>query len=63
MNEVGPEKLYFKNQGYNSSLKYYPAAAGSYIIQYTLAVSNLDTVRANVVFVKEDKKGTKLNWL
>jgi len=53
MNEVGPD------QGYNSTLKYYPAAAGSYTIQHTLGISNLDTVKANVILVKEEKKGTR----
>jgi len=57
MNEVGPEKMY------NSTtiLKYYPGAAGSYTIQLVLGISSMDTVKANVVLVKEEKKGT--SWL
>jgi len=58
MDEVGPEKLFFKSQGYNSSLEYYPPAVGSYPIRYTLDLFNLDCVKANVILAKEEKKGT-----
>jgi len=53
MNEVGPD------QEYNSSLKYHPPFAGSYTIQHTLGISNLDTVKANIILAKEEKKGTR----
>jgi hypothetical protein len=56
MNEVGPD-------AYNNSLKYYPQTAGSYTIQYTLGISSMDTMKANTILVKEEKKGTKSNWL
>jgi len=58
VNEVGPDKLY------NSSLKYYPPTAGSYTIQHTLGIFSMDSVKANTVLVKvkEEKKGTRLNW-
>jgi hypothetical protein len=57
MNEVGPDP------SYNSSLKYYPQSAGSYTIQYALGISNIDTMKANTILVKEEKKGTRSNWL
>lgn len=63
MNEVGPEETYFPHQGYNSTLKYYPRAAGNYAIQHTLGISSTDTIRADTVLVKEEKKGTRLNRL
>ena len=63
MNEVGPEEMYFKDQGYESTLEYYPPNAGSYTIQYTLGTSSTDNVRAGTVLVKEEKKGTRLNRL
>ena len=53
MNEVGPDREY------NSTLKYHPPTAGSYTIQYTLTISNLDTIKANMILTKEEKKGTK----
>ena len=56
MNEVGPEKMYFQDQGYNSTLQYYPEAAGSHTIQYILGISSIETVRANTVLVKKEKK-------
>jgi hypothetical protein len=57
MNEVGPDTLY------NSSLKYYPQTAGSYTIRYTLGTSSMDAMKANTILVKEEKKGTRSNWL
>lgn len=63
MNEVGPEEMYFQDQRYNSTLQYYPEAAGSHTIQYILGISSIETVRANTVLAKEEKKGTRLNWL
>lgn len=62
MNEVGAEKTYFQDQGYNSTLKYYPEDVGSYTIQLILDISSTDTVEANTVMMKEEKKGTTLNW-
>lgn len=56
MSEVGPEKMYFQDQGYNSTMKYHPEAAGSHTIKYVLGVSGMDTIRANIVLVKEERK-------
>jgi len=63
MEEVGPETMYFQNQGYYSILKYYLTAAGNHTIQIILSISSVDTVKANTVLMKEEKKGTRLNWL
>jgi len=63
MDEVGPETMYFQNQGYCSILKYYLTAAGNHTIQIILSISGVDTVKANTVLMKEEKKGTRLNWL
>jgi hypothetical protein len=56
MDEVGPD------QEFESELKYYPEndEAGSYIIQFTLGISGMETLRTNTVLVKEE---TRLNWL
>jgi len=63
MKEVGPEKMYVQDQGYNSELKYYPENAGSYTIQCILGISGMETLRTNTVLAKEGKKGTRINWL
>ena len=63
MEEVGPEAMYFQNQGYYSILKYYPTAAGDHTIQIILSISSVDTVKANTVLMNKEKKGTRLNWL
>jgi len=56
MNEVGPEEMYFQDQGYNSTLKYYPIAAGGYEIEHTLGIFDIDIVEINTVLVKKRKK-------
>jgi hypothetical protein len=58
MSEVGPEEMYFQDQGYNSTLKYYPVAAGGYKIKHTLGISYTDIVEINTVLVKKE---TELN--
>lgn len=63
MDEVGSEKMYVQDQGYESSLKYYPEATGSYTIQLILGISSTDTLRANTVLAKKGKKGTTLNCI
>jgi len=63
MDEVGPETMYFQNQGYYSILKYYLTAAGNHTIQIILSISSVDTVKANTVLMKKEKKGTRSNWL
>ena len=57
MDEVGPEEMYVQDQGYESILKYYPRAAGSYTIQSTIygAFGTIST-RANTVLAKEQKR-------
>jgi len=56
MSEVGPEETYFQDQGYNSTLKYYPIAAGGYKIKNTLGISDIDIVETNTVLVKKRKE-------
>ena len=63
MKEVGPEKRYVQDQGYESELEYYPENAGSYTIHYILGISGMETLRTNIVLAKEEKKGTRINWL
>jgi len=65
MKEVGPEKSYVSSQGYESELEYYPKNddVGNYIIQFSLSISGMETLRTNTVLAKEEKKGTRLNWL
>lgn len=58
MDKVGPEELYFQVQGYNSTLEYYPTAAGSYVLQCTLGIFSMDAMRANIVLVKDEEKRT-----
>ncbi len=60
MNEVGPEERYFQDQGYNSTLKYYPIAAGGYKIEHTLGISDIDLIETKYGF-SEKTKETKLN--
>jgi len=54
MNEVGPEKTYVQDQGYESRLKHYPGAAGSYTIQ-SIVYGAFSTIfiRANTMWAKE----------
>jgi len=47
MDEVGPD------QEYESVLTYYPKNAGGYIIQLTLGISGMETLRTNTVLVKK----------
>jgi hypothetical protein len=63
MKEVGKEKNYVSDQGYESELKYYPENARSYILESILRFSGMRNSRANAVLLKEEKNGTRLNWL
>lgn len=61
MEEVGPELMYLEDQGYPSILEYYLTAAGNQTIQIKFSVSSVDTVKANTVLMKKEKKGPGLN--
>jgi len=54
MDELDPD------QEYDSLLTYYPENAGSYIIQFTLGISDMETLRTNTVLAKEE---SRLNWI
>jgi len=56
IDEVGREEMYFQDQGYNSTLKYYPIAAGGCKIKNTLGISDIDLMETNTVLVKKRKK-------
>ncbi len=61
--EVGTEKTYVSDQGYESELKYYPENAGSYIPKTILRILDIKNLGANAALVKEENNGTRLNWL
>ena len=50
IDEIGPDKEY------ESVLTYYPENAGSYIIQFTLGISGMETLRINTVLAKEETR-------
>lgn len=62
MSEVGPEKMYVEDQGYESKLEYYPGAAGSWTIQSLIfEISSTILTGANIVLAKEQKERASLN--
>ncbi len=63
MNEVGAEKMYFQDQGYNSILKYYPKRAGSYTVQLMLDASSTGTAEANTFMANACTNQATVLWL
>lgn len=63
MNEVGAEKMYFQDQGYNSRLKYYPKDAGSYTFQLMVDDSSMDNLEANTFMLNARADQATVHWL
>lgn len=56
MNEVGPDEMYFDDQGYNSALEYYPTSAGNYTVQPVLSITSADTLKASTFLTRKKIK-------
>ena len=68
INEVGPDEMYFNDQGYNSTLEYYPTSAGNYTVQPVLSITRSDTAKANTFWTRKKRetyplKNVALCWL
>jgi hypothetical protein len=58
LSKVGSEEMYFQDQGYYSTLKYYPLDAGSHMIQLVFDISYTNTAKANTFLAKEEEMET-----
>jgi hypothetical protein len=56
MNEVGPDEMYFKDQGYNSTLEYYPTSAGNYTVKPAPGVTNDEIAKANTFWTRKKRE-------